>query len=558
MTAKEKVKYTDVDMKVLTKDFTYNDKIKKLKLLNSYDYKGKDFESIGKELYYDENTKIGKIIDGTFKSPEVDGKANEIDFNMATKKYAFVGDAKAIYSGSTLTSQRVDIDDISKLVNIDGSYKIYNPKDKTTFYGQKAVYNMTSGDLVSNGNIKVIQQDKVLTGENLTYNSTTGYGELESKVVVTDSKGTRLVGDHGKFNTNTYVEVVGNLKVSTKDSTTYANSGKYIFSEEKVYIPGNIRTTSKNGHSTMQDGVYDLKLKQIKAKHFVGVSGDKKASGDTVNYYVDRSVVQLEKNVVLETPTMKFVGSQVEYSFLTEDISTHEPYKMYYPEYVMDGKTMKGNTKDEIMTATKTTINSSNGEKLYGDFVYGNMKNKQVDLTGNVKALAFSKDKKTGEKQPVNIRSKTAKIFLYDDIDGNMAISRMEIKEKGVYEYQDMTLKSDYMEIDMIKKLALGRHGVQMNIADQTDVEADIADVDMNTEIVNLTNNIKFKDKDKAGKITTGSSDKGQIRNKENLIILRENVVLDTEANHVESDYAKYNTETGILNAKGNVRIDYK
>ncbi|MCK5779782.1 MAG: LPS export ABC transporter periplasmic protein LptC [Psychrilyobacter sp.] len=558
MTSEKLVRYTDTDMKVLTKDFTYNEKTKKFNLLNSYDYKGKDFESIGHELYYDEGTKIGKIIDGTFKSPEVDGKANKVDFNMATKKYSFVGDAKAKYSGSTLTSQKIDIDDVTKLVNIDGSYTIYNPEDKTTFYGQQAIYNMTSGDLISNGKIKVVQENKILTGTNLTYNSITGLGEIESKVVVTEPKGARMVGDHGKFNTNSYVEVIGNLKITNEGTTTYANSGKYVFADEKVYIPGKIKTISKDGKMTMYDGVYSIKNKRIIAKNFNGVSGDKKASGNIVNYYLDRSVVQLDENVIIETPTMKFVGSQVEYSFLTDDISTHKPYKIYYPDYVMDGKTMKGNTEDEVATATKTTINSSNGEKLYGDFVYADMKNKQVDLNGNVRALAYNIDKKTGKKIPVKIRGKTAKIFLYDNKGGNLAISRMEIKEKGIYEYQDMTLKSDYMEIDMIKNLALGRHGNKLNIDGQTDVEAEIADIDMNTEIVNLINNVKFRDKDKDGKITTATSDKGQIRNKEDIVILRENVVADTEANHIEADYTKYNIETGILNAKGNVRVDYK
>ena len=186
------------------------------------------------------------------------------------------------------------------------------------------------------------------------------------------------------------------------------------------------------------------------------------------------------------------------------------------------------------------------------------LKNRQIDLDGNVRATALNIDKKTQKKEPVKIRGDTAKIFLYEDTNGELSISRSEIKKNGIYEYQDMTLYSDYMEVDLIKKLALVRQGNHLNIGETTDVKSEITDIDMNTEIAVLINNVEFKNIDKDGEVMTASSDKGEIFNKTKIAILRENVIADTIENHIEADYAKYFIETGILNAEGNVRIDYK
>ena len=558
MTSKKLVSYKDLAREILTKDFTYNNKTKKLKLMNNYDYKSDTYKSIGKELYYDDNTKVGKVIDGTFSGKDIDGKSNLVDFDLDKKTYNFIGDAIVNHSGSILKSQRIDIDDTTKIATIDGSYTIYNSKDKVTFYGKRAQYNMATGDLTSLGGVKVVQVDKTMTGINLNYNSNTGLGKIERDVVIIDKSGSKITGDRAKFDSNIYAEIIGHLKVTTKDATMTANKGKYVFAEDAIYIPEKINIDSKDGHATMRDGIYFIGEKMVKAKEFVGVSGDKKARGDEVNYFISRQVVELNKNVELRNPTMRFVGSQVEYSFFTEDFYTTEQYQIYYENYIIDGETMKGNMESKILDGTKVNLRSSTGEKLYGNFMFGDLKNRQINLDGDVRALAYNVDENTQKKEPVKIRGDTAKIFLYEDIAGELSISRAEIKKNGIYEYQDMTLYSDYMEIDLIKKIALGRHGSYLNIGEKTDVESEITNIDMNTEIVILINDVKFKNVDKEGNVMTASSDKGRIFNKTQVAILEKNVVADTEDNHIEADYTKYFMETGILNAKGNVRIDYK
>ncbi|MCS5421529.1 MULTISPECIES: LPS export ABC transporter periplasmic protein LptC [Psychrilyobacter] len=558
MTSKKSVSYEDLDRKILTKDLAYNSKTKELKLLNSYDYRGDTYESIGKELYYNDETKIGKITDGSFKGDQLDGRAQKVDFNLEKKSYIFTGDAEVTHRGSILKSQRIDVDDLNKRAYIYGKYTIYNPEDKITFYGENAEYKMDAGDLISRGRVTVIQDKKNMTGENLTYNSNTGLGKIEKNIVIVDEDGSKMVGDRGEFDTNNYAEIIGNLKITTNDATLYADRGKYIFAEQRVDIPGDIKIISKDGNATMNDGIYFVSEKMVKAKNFNGISGDKKASGDEVNYFIPRQVVQLNKNVVIQNPGMKFTGSQVEYSFITNDIYTSEKYKIYYENYTIDGRTMKGNMESEILDGTKVNLRSSTGEELYGDFMFGDLKNRQIDLDGNVRATAFNVDKKTQKKEPVKIRGDTAKIFLYEDANGELSISRSEIKKNGVYEYQDMTLYSDYMEVDLIKKLALGRRGNHLNIGGTTDVKSEITDIDMNTEIAVLINDVEFKNVDKDGKVMTASSDKGEIFNKTKVAVLRENVAADTIENHIEADYAKYFMETGILNAEGNVRIDYK
>jgi lipopolysaccharide export system protein LptA len=558
MSSKTLVKYKDLEREMTTKDFTYNNKTGKLKLLNNYTYISATYSSTGKELYYDETTEIGKIIEGTFKGESIDGSANIVDFDLSKKLYNFIGNAKATYDGSTLKSQRIDIDDLNKLATIDGSYTIHNLEDKMTFYGQNAKYNMATGDLSSKGKVKAIKEDKTMTGLNLTYNSNTGLGKLERDIILVDEIGTKMTGDTMNFNSNSYVEIIGNLKIKTNDAVLTAHSGKYDLAKEVINIPGEINIDSENGNATMNDGVYYTKEERMTAKNFVGVSGDKRARGNEVNYFVSREVAQLNGDVEIENPTMKFTGTQGEYSFITEDVSSDEKYKIYYENYIIYGETIKGNMKSEILDGTKVNLISSQGEKLYGDFMFGDLKNKQIDLDGNVKALAFNVDKKTKKKDPVKIRGDTAKIFLVKDENGELTISRAEIKKNGIYEYQEMTLYSDYIELDLIKKLALGRHGSHLNLEGRTDVKAEILDINMVTEVAILINDVDFKNVDEEGKVTVATSDKGRILNKEQIAILRENVVADTAENHIEADYTEYHMETGILKAKGNVRLDYK
>lgn len=558
VTSKKLVSYEDLDRKIVTKDFTYNSRTKELKLLNGYNYKGDTYESIGKELYYDDETKIGKVINGSFKGDQIDGQANKIDFDLEKKSYVFLGDAKVIYNDSILKSKRIDVDSLNKKTYIYGKYTIYNPRDKIIFYGENAEYNMDTGDLISKNTVKMIQDKKIMTGENLIYNSNTGLGKIEKDIVIVDENGSKMTGNRGEFETNNYAEIIGNLKIITKDATLYANRGKYIFAKKRIDIPGNIKIISKDGNATMNDGIYFISEKMVEAKNFVGISGDKKASGDEVNYFIERQVAQLNKNVVIENPGMKFMGSEVEYSFITDDIYTSKKYKIYYENYIIDGQTMNGNMGSEILDGTKVSLKSTTGEELYGDFMFGDLKNRQIDLDGNIRAIAFNIDKKTQKKEPVKIRGDTAKIFLYEGKNGELSISRSEIKKNGVYKYQDMTLYSDYMEVDLIKKMALGRHGNHMSISDTTDVKSEIIDIDMNTEIASLINNVEFKNIDKDGKVTTALADKGKIFNKTKIADLRGNVVVETIENHIEADYAKYFMETGILNAEGNVRIDYK
>ncbi|HAS79291.1 MAG TPA: hypothetical protein DCR90_00090 [Fusobacteriaceae bacterium] len=558
MTSKKLVSYENLDRKIKTKDLTYNNKTKKLKLLNDYNYRDNTYQSIGKELYYDDETKIGKIIDGTFKGNKINGQANKIDFNLEEKSYIFSENAKVIYNDSTLKGQKINIDNLNKKIYIYGKYTIYNPKDKITFYGEDAEYNMDTGDLISKDIVKVVQEKKIMTGENLTYNSNTGLGDIEKNIVIINEDRSKITGDRAKFKINDYAEIIGNLKMITEDATLYANRGRYIYAEKKIEIPDNIKIISKDGNITMNDGTYFISEKMIKAKNFNGISGDRKASGNEVNYFIKRQVVQLNKDVVIENPRMKFIGSEVEYSFLTDDIYTSKKYRIYYKNYIIYGETVSGNMKSEILNGSKVNLKSSAGEELYGDFMFGDLKNKQIDLDGNIRALAFNIDKKTQKKEPVKIRGDTIKIFLYENEKKELSISRFELKKNSIYEYRDMTLYSDYMEVDLIKKLALGRYGNHLNINGMTDIKSEIMEIDMNEEIVNLINNVEFKNIDKDGKITTASSNKGKIFNKTKISELREDVMVDTIENHIEADYVKYYIETGILNAEGNVRIDYK
>ncbi|MGL5191824.1 MAG: LPS export ABC transporter periplasmic protein LptC, partial [Cetobacterium sp.] len=77
------------------------------------------------------------------------------------------------------------------------------------------------------------------------------------------------------------------------------------------------------------------------------------------------------------------------------------------------------------------------------------------------------------------------------------------------------------------------------------------------TEIVDLVGKVVIVRKDK-DKTLNATSTKAKIKNKDNIIELRGNVVVDDGESIITSDEADYNTKTNKVKARGNVFVDYK
>jgi lipopolysaccharide export system protein LptA len=138
MWSKNLVRYKDQEKRILTKDFTYNNKKETISIKNGYDYRDQTYESVGKELDYNDITKVGKIIQGTVTGNGIIGSAKVTDFDLKKETYNFIGEAKIINGDYVLETERIDIDNKSRMSYINNPYTIYNEKTNMNFYGNSA------------------------------------------------------------------------------------------------------------------------------------------------------------------------------------------------------------------------------------------------------------------------------------------------------------------------------------------------------------------------------------------------------------------------------------
>ncbi len=561
MSSKEKVTYKDSKRKIYAKDFIYNYKEKTLELLNSYTYESKDYNSRGKKFYYDENSNKGMVIEGFLESQldgkDIKGNAKTINFDRMKEIYFLNEEVEVNYDNLIFESKKVNINNIKNEIEIEGNYIVKSNKDNMVFYGRNAVYNMATKNIKSPANIKIVQNKKIFTGYDLNYNLETKSGEIKKNIAIQTENGTKLVGDYGKFNEKS-VEITGNLVLAANGIKLEADNGIYIFEDKKIYIPKKINMYSKSGIGTMENGIYDIENKKIVANNFIGNNKEQKIKGDKIIYFVTREVAQLSNNVVIEEPTIKFVGNEGEYNFLTKEIYSPKTFELYYLDYIVYGETIRVNTKTEIFDGTKVKINSTQNEEIYGDYVYGDLKNKQINLNGNTRIITYITNETGKDREAVKVRGDTVKAFLFQDKNNSLTISRIEIKGNGIYKYQDTLLHSDYLELDLLKNLAFGKKNNHINIGKDIDITSDIVNMDLTKEVITLIGDVTIESIDINNEKIDAVSNKGVLYNKEKKIILEDNVIVNTKTNSLKADYGEYYLDTGVIDAKGNIKLDYK
>ncbi|WP_321327919.1 hypothetical protein [uncultured Ilyobacter sp.] len=85
-----------------------------------------------------------------------------------------------------------------------------------------------------------------------------------------------------------------------------------------------------------------------------------------------------------------------------------------------------------------------------------------------------------------------------------------------------MTLHSDYLELDLVRNLALGREGSRLIMENGTEVTSDIVDVNLTTEVANLINNVEITNFSQESGYTKATADRGIIKIKKKLQNLKE------------------------------------
>ncbi|WP_321327928.1 LptA/OstA family protein [uncultured Ilyobacter sp.] len=557
--ATKDVVYKSPEGKVTSREIVYKSETEELFLNKKYTFSNQEYTSKGEKFYYNNLTGAGKAEKGDIKSKEFYGKGNLLEFNTQEKYYEAVGDAYFENADYSVESSKLTYDQSSGQVTVPGKYTARGKNKNEIFKGLEASYNTQSGDFVSPGKFFGENADYNFEGVDLTYNKISGIGKIDRDIVITGkTNNTKITGDRGNFKNGEFADIIGNIIVESKDITATGNKATYKQQEDKVYIPGEIKLKGKKSDfdGIMRDGVFDTEKSVYTGKAFKGKSDTATASGDTIKYYTEKDSFELIGNVILKDPETEVRGSQAEYFIDSNEVSAKEPFKIFYDNLVINSARGKFNMDSKSLDGNKVVITSDKGEKLQGDHVFGSFADKKVDFVGNVKASMYQTDKKTGKKEPVNFEGNSARVYFIED-NGYKA-NRSEIKDNGVFRYSGMTLHSDYLELDLVRNLALGREGSRLIMENGTEVTSDIVDVNLTTEVANLINNVEITNFSQESGYTKATADRGIIKNKEKIAELEGRVKAESATATIEADRGIYNMNTNKFKAIGNVFINYK
>ncbi|GLI55578.1 hypothetical protein PM10SUCC1_10920 [Propionigenium maris DSM 9537] len=549
--------YTSPEGKVVSKKARYNTETEELFLDQKYTFEDEEYVSVGEKLYYNNLTGKGRATKGDIKGRDFYGRGDVIDFDTFKKYHVVTGNGYFKQGEYELTGDRVIYNEAANEANIPEEYLVVNPGKREKFRGRGVTYNTVSGALYSPGRVNGENPQYTFSGIDLHYNNLTGEGRIERDVKLRNrDDGTTLTGNRSEFKRGEYAKLMGNVVLKSEDYTAYGNEADYREKEGKVYIPGKIRIDGKDSaKGTMYDGVFELATNTYTGKNFVGKTEGVDAKGDVIKYYLDREVFELIGNLDIRDPETRITGEQAEYHTQNGDVYAQKPFTIYYSNMVIDSTRGKFNLKSKNLDGENVVIVTDKDERLEGNQVYGSFLEKKVDITGDVRAKLYNIDEKTGKRERVDYNGDTARVYFIDD-NGYKA-TRSEIRDNGVFKYQGMTLYSDYVEVDFQDNLALGRQGSRILMDNGTDIVSEIADMNLNTEVVELLNDVEITSLDPKNGYKKATADKGIIRNKEQVAELEGRVRAETDTATIDADRGIYDMNTDRFRAMGNVFINY-
>lgn len=552
------VVYTSRDGKMTSKKIRYNTETEEVWLDQKYTFKNQDYTSVGEKLYYNNLTGKGVADKGDIRGDGFYARGDVINFDTVKKYHVAKGNAYFEQDGYKLTGAEVIYNEGEGMANIPGNYNVDNPAKKETFAGKDAQYNTLTGEMYSPGAFRGTNPEYTFTGIDLRYNNKSGTGSIARDVkLVKKEDGTTITGNRGEFKRDEHTKIVGNVILRSPEYTAYGNEAEYRDKDEKVYIPGLIRMEGKDSASgTMYDGVFELNSNTYTGRNFAGRNEQTDIKSDTVRYYLDSEILELEGNIYIKDPESRLTGDQMEYHTQNGDVYAQKPFKIYYSNLTIDSTRGKFNINTKNLDGENVVILSDKDERISGNQIYGSFENKTVDITGNVRALVYNVDENTGKREKVEYEGDTARVYFIDD--NGFKATRSEIRDNGVFKYQGMTMYSDYVEIDLQKNLALGRQGSRIIMDNGTDIVSEIADMNLNTEVVELINKVEITSVDPENGYKKATADRGIIRNKEQIAELEGRVHAEMDDATIEADKGIYDMNTDKFRAIGNVFINYK
>ena len=441
---------------------------------------------------------------------------------------------------------------------------------------------------------------KTLTADKITYHDPIKVSDAEGHVVYKEEQTKReLRADRMRYDDiNKIGNALGNVIYTDPENKLTGYKVDYYMKDERVDGQGNVVYTGKNSVISADAASYFVKKKQVDGRgHVKYTSPTLIVTGDHVFYDEIAKILNGDGNGTYNYLPRKTTGTYRSgvYDLKTETLTTNDYYTANYDDYKMDGTgliyvfptgdaTMNGpfnvkkqnfnvhgangtmNTISKDIFANKMEMTSVQGDRITSDTGRGSFEKKEFRFDGHVKGKIRGNIKDLVndptplvESEAVNFIGNTAKVYFVSHKNGsNMSITRSEIKENVHMTYKDITLDSQYNEMDSGRNLILARDKVMVDFKNNTKMTANYLYMDMNKQEGYARNNVKIVSTLPQFRTINTSADKATIYLKDKRIKLNGNVVTYQGKTQISSKSAIYDIDRRILENEGNIQMQYE
>ena len=542
------------------------------------------------------------IVDLVKKQMIISGKEGEVNTKISdvTLMKKVVGTTKD--KKWEIYTERVEYKKQGDLLISPVRTKLINTVDDTVSEADRVETTTKFETIVAIGNASYNNKKdkKTLTADKITYHDPTKVSDAEGHVIYKEEQTKReLRANKMRYDDiNKIGNAEGNVIYTDPENKLTGNKVDYYMKDERIDGQGNIVYTGKNSVISADTASYFVKKKQVDGRgHVKYTSPTLIVTGDHVFYDEIARILNGDENGTYNYLPRKTTGTYRSgvYDLKTETLTTNDYYTANYDDYKMDGTgliyvfptgdaTMNGpfnvkkqnfnvhgangtmNTISKDIFANKMEMTSVQGDRITSDTGRGSFEKKEFRFDGHVKGKIRGNIKDLVndptplvESEAVNFIGNTAKVYFVSHKNGsNMSITRSEIKENVHMTYKDITLDSQYNEMDSGRNLILARDKVMVDFKNNTKMTANYLYMDMNKQEGYARNNVKIVSTLPQFRAINTSADKATIYLKDKKIKLNGNVVTYQGKTQISSKSAIYDMDKRILENEGNIQMQYE
>lgn len=519
----------------------------------------------GNALVLDTTTQKGTAKNIIINQGKDNLKGNTGELDLMNKIYKLKGKVIGNYGNYVINTEEVVYDEQSGLVKIEKPYSINSKDKKIRIWGNQVDFDSVNYVVSTKDEVHFLNDKLSATGKEMIYNLNKKEGEFlksfNGKVL---KSGVQLTSNKAKYKEDEFVELTGNIKGFHQNYSVTTEKATYKIPEEKIYFSEDsfMSTTSKKMEGKTASGVYEVTSEKYTGHNFNGWSDKATVVSDYLNYDVKKEEAYLKDNITVKDKQTgaEVKGKEFRYYLLTDLVTSKEPLTIRRDNIFLEAKNGNADLKNKTAQLNKTTMTTSNKDRMTGDTLYANLLKNEFKFDGNIEGTVYSltPDQLNGSEKvdyssPIKFKGDLAKAFFIENGANKYIITRNEIINSSEFYYKDMKLQGDYIELDNNAQKIFAKGSSKISLESGNKIAAESIVMDMATEIANMKNNVVITNTSNSVTGINTKADKAVFNNKDNKVNLEGNIESTKGKTKLQADKGVYDLLTNKLNSQGNI-----